>query len=165
MGFRPAIEAILRYMPDRRDRQTLLFSATMPGDVRKIAQLALKEKYEFIDCVGKEESTHQHVPQQFVVCAHQQQVCVCVFFFFVGVCGGTCVVSAFVVECGLMWWYIRRQAFFFFFSDVDFGCVPAWVIWFGIVESSHEVTCVVCVCVCVKFFFFCGNVCVRLVCK
>ena len=27
MGFRPAIEAILRYMPDRRTRQTLLFSA------------------------------------------------------------------------------------------------------------------------------------------
>lgn len=74
MGFRPAIEAILRYMPHSRDRQTLLFSATMPGDVRKIAQLALKERYEFVDCVGEEESTHQHVPQQYTVCGQDQQV-------------------------------------------------------------------------------------------
>lgn len=83
MGFRPAIEAILRYMPDCRSRQTLLFSATMPQDVRKIAQLALKDQYQFVDCVGEEESTHQHVPQQFTVCGQEQQVrwvclCVCV---------------------------------------------------------------------------------------
>lgn len=74
MGFRPAIEAILRYLPSSEKRQTLLFSATMPGDVRKIAQLALKDRYEFVDCVGEEESTHQHVPQQFVVCGQEQQV-------------------------------------------------------------------------------------------
>ncbi|CAN0445438.1 unnamed protein product [Hapterophycus canaliculatus] len=74
MGFRPAIEAILRYMPDSRSRQTLLFSATMPQDVRKIAQLALKDQYQFVDCVGEEESTHQHVPQQFTVCGQEQQV-------------------------------------------------------------------------------------------
>lgn len=73
MGFRPAIEAILRYMPGSQRRQTLLFSATMPGDVRKIAQLALKDVYEFVDCVGEEESTHEHVPQQFVVCSQETQ--------------------------------------------------------------------------------------------
>lgn len=49
--------------------------------MRKIAQLALKEKYEFVDCVGEEESTHQHVPQQYVVCPHQQQVWFFVFLF------------------------------------------------------------------------------------
>lgn len=47
---------------------------TMPTDVRKIAQLALKEQYQFVDCVGEEESTHQHVPQQFTVCGQEQQV-------------------------------------------------------------------------------------------
>lgn len=73
MGFRPAIEAILRYLPDRQRRQTLLFSATMPADVKKIAQLALKDVYEFVDCVGEEESTHEHVPQQFVVCRQETQ--------------------------------------------------------------------------------------------
>lgn len=75
MGFRPAIEAILRYLPSPNHRQTLLFSATMPVDVRKIAQVALKPKYEFVDCVGEEESTHQHVPQQFTVCPQAYQVC------------------------------------------------------------------------------------------
>lgn len=74
MGFRPAIEAILRRLPDRQGRQTLLFSATMPADVRRIAQLALKDRYEFVDCVGEEESTHQHVPQQFIVCRLEHQV-------------------------------------------------------------------------------------------
>ena len=74
MGFRPAIEAILRYMPKSQQRQTLLFSATMPKDVRNIAQLALKDRYEFVDCVGEEESTHQHVPQHYSVCKHENQV-------------------------------------------------------------------------------------------
>lgn len=74
MGFRPAIEAILRYMPKSAQRQTLLFSATMPRDVRNIAQLALKDRYEFVDCVGEEESTHQHVPQHYSVCKHENQV-------------------------------------------------------------------------------------------
>lgn len=73
MGFRPAIEAILRCLPDPTQRQTLLFSATMPSDVHKIASLALKHEYDYVDCVGAEESTHEHVPQQYVVCelAHQ----------------------------------------------------------------------------------------------
>ena len=46
----------------------------MPTDVRKIAQLALKDQYQFVDCVGEEESTHQHVPQQYTVCGQEQQV-------------------------------------------------------------------------------------------
>lgn len=75
MGFRPAIEAILRNVPGRERRQTLLFSATMPADVEKIAQIALKKEYDFVDCVGEEENTHQHVPQQFIVCSQEHQVC------------------------------------------------------------------------------------------
>lgn len=75
MGFRPAIEAILRNVPGRERRQTLLFSATMPADVEKIAQIALKEDYDFVDCVGEEENTHQHVPQEFIVCSQEHQVC------------------------------------------------------------------------------------------
>ena len=61
-------------MPDNSRRQTLLFSATMPRDVRNIAQLALKDRYEFVDCVGEEESTHQHVPQHYSVCKLENQV-------------------------------------------------------------------------------------------
>ncbi|CAN0346900.1 unnamed protein product, partial [Laminaria digitata] len=46
------------------DRQTVLFSATMPGDVQAIASIAMRPTYEVVDCVGDEESTHQHVPQK-----------------------------------------------------------------------------------------------------
>ncbi|CAN0014177.1 unnamed protein product, partial [Phaeothamnion confervicola] len=67
MGFRPAIEAILRRLPDKSRRQTLLFSATMPSDVRSIADAALRPSYRFVDCVGAEESTHQHVAQRYVI--------------------------------------------------------------------------------------------------
>jgi ATP-dependent RNA helicase MSS116 len=34
MGFRPAIETMLRALPPRTTRQTLLFSATFPKQVR-----------------------------------------------------------------------------------------------------------------------------------
>jgi ATP-dependent RNA helicase MSS116 len=30
MGFRPAIEAIMRYLPPANQRQSLMFSATIP---------------------------------------------------------------------------------------------------------------------------------------
>ena len=40
MGFRPAITAMLATLPPISTRQTLLFSATMPKDVRAIAELA-----------------------------------------------------------------------------------------------------------------------------
>jgi ATP-dependent RNA helicase RhlE len=44
MGFAPALQAIIRYLP--KDRQTMLFSATLPADVTKLSHLALKEPVE-----------------------------------------------------------------------------------------------------------------------
>jgi ATP-dependent RNA helicase RhlE len=41
MGFRPQIEAILRYVPEQR--QTLFFSATMPNGVHALALRALRD--------------------------------------------------------------------------------------------------------------------------
>jgi ATP-dependent RNA helicase MSS116 len=52
MGFRPAIEKILRYLPSQR--QTLLFSATIPPQVHTVSKLALKPNNQFIDTVGEE---------------------------------------------------------------------------------------------------------------
>lgn len=40
MGFAPDLKAILRYIPDQR--QTLLFSATMPPQIEQLSHLALK---------------------------------------------------------------------------------------------------------------------------
>lgn len=51
-------------LPEQAERQTVLFSATMPGDVQAIASIAMRPTYEVVDCVGEEENTHQHVRQK-----------------------------------------------------------------------------------------------------
>lgn len=73
MGFRPAITLMLSKLPPKHTRQTLLFSATMPKDVRAIAELGMREDYKFIDTVGKEENTHQHVPQHYLITSKEAQ--------------------------------------------------------------------------------------------
>ena len=76
MGFRPAILRILACLPPPAARQTLLFSATLPGDVAAIADLALRPapRRRLVDTVGEEEATHLHVPQEAVVCRPEAQV-------------------------------------------------------------------------------------------
>eukprot|EP00403_Amphidinium_massartii_P028544 CAMPEP_0178391400 /NCGR_PEP_ID=MMETSP0689_2-20121128/11144_1 /TAXON_ID=160604 /ORGANISM="Amphidinium massartii, Strain CS-259" /LENGTH=759 /DNA_ID=CAMNT_0020011943 /DNA_START=51 /DNA_END=2327 /DNA_ORIENTATION=+ len=75
MGFKPAIDKILAYMPDKKDRQTLLFSATVPASVRQIADQALSKGYATVDTVGEEEEqTHEHVRQQLLVLPVKQQI-------------------------------------------------------------------------------------------
>ena len=70
MGFKPAIDLIMTFMPRKEDRQTLLFSATVPPAVRQIAKTSLKADYQFVDTVGDdEEQTHQHVNQTVVTVA------------------------------------------------------------------------------------------------
>jgi|LauGreDrversion4_1035100.scaffolds.fasta_scaffold915140_1 hypothetical protein len=36
------------------------------SDVKTIASLGMRNNYVFLDTVGEDENTHQHVPQQFV---------------------------------------------------------------------------------------------------
>jgi ATP-dependent RNA helicase MSS116 len=67
MGFRPAIEKIIRTLPSKETRQTLCFSATFPAAVEEIAKVAMRKDFLIVDTVGKEESTHQHVPQTSIV--------------------------------------------------------------------------------------------------
>eukprot|EP00953_Heterococcus_sp_UTEX-ZZ885_P004825 3088-Heterococcus_DN1.PRE.1 len=66
----------MRRLPNKTTRQTLLFSATMPTDVRAIASLALSENYAFVDTVGEDANTHAHVPQTAVVCSPGQEIAV-----------------------------------------------------------------------------------------
>jgi len=68
MGFRPAIEKIVGALPPKEKRQGLLFSATLPADVKAITRLALRDNHSFVDCIGQEEQTHDHVPQHILVC-------------------------------------------------------------------------------------------------
>ncbi|XP_057981426.1 DEAD-box ATP-dependent RNA helicase 31-like [Malania oleifera] len=66
MGFRKDIEKIISAVP--KQRQTLLFSATVPEEVRQICYIALKRDHEFINTVQEgSEETHSQVKQMHLV--------------------------------------------------------------------------------------------------
>lgn len=66
MGFRKDIEKIIAAVP--KQRQTLLFSATVPEEVRQICHIALKRDHEFINTVEEgSEETHEQVRQMHLV--------------------------------------------------------------------------------------------------
>lgn len=66
MGFRKDIEKIIAAVP--KQRQTLLFSATIPEEVRQICHIALKRDHEFINTVQEGTGeTHSQVRQMHIV--------------------------------------------------------------------------------------------------
>ncbi|KAK6947755.1 Helicase, C-terminal [Dillenia turbinata] len=69
LGFRKDIEKIVDCLP--RQRQALLFSATVPKEVRRISQLVLKREHAFLDTVGLGSlETHEKVKQSYLVAPH-----------------------------------------------------------------------------------------------
>ncbi|KAL1326593.1 hypothetical protein HN51_036712 [Arachis hypogaea] len=50
LGFRKDVEKIVDCVP--RQRQSLMFSATIPKEVRRVSQLVLKREHAYIDTVG-----------------------------------------------------------------------------------------------------------------
>ena len=68
-GFAPEIADIQRLLPNRKevDRQTLLFSATVPREVMDIVRRTTKPDFKFVRTVQEGESqTHDRVPQKLV---------------------------------------------------------------------------------------------------
>lgn len=68
-GFRPEIENIQNILPNRNDvdRQTLLFSATVPEEVMSIVKRTAKPDFKFLRTVKEgEQQTHEKVPQKIV---------------------------------------------------------------------------------------------------
>jgi ATP-dependent RNA helicase MSS116 len=68
-GFAADIEAIIDLLPDRRkaDRQTLLFSATIPREVMGLVRSTLKPDFSFVQTVKEGDvATHESVPQKIV---------------------------------------------------------------------------------------------------
>jgi len=64
MGFRPDLERIFSFLPETR--QTLLFSATLPDAVQKMASVA-SLNCTLIDTVHEDDDpTHSHVPQSVI---------------------------------------------------------------------------------------------------
>lgn len=68
MGFKDDIERIMEHLPPKDERQTFLFSATVPSEIRQIARKALKPNHLFIDTVPPEEANvHLNIPQYATV--------------------------------------------------------------------------------------------------
>jgi superfamily II DNA/RNA helicase len=72
MGFRKDIERIITALP--KERQTLLFSATVPQGVRQICHVALRRDHEFISTVEEgTEETHAQVRQTYLIAPLEKQ--------------------------------------------------------------------------------------------
>ena len=72
-GFRPDIERILKMLPT--NRQTLLFSATMPQALYQVKQLALKPDHVTVDCVRQDEQqTNAQVAQYSMVTPFEEHI-------------------------------------------------------------------------------------------
>ncbi|XP_074563562.1 DEAD-box ATP-dependent RNA helicase 48-like [Curcuma longa] len=70
LGFRKDIEKIVDSVP--RQRQSLLFSATIPKEVRRVSQLVLKRDHIYVDTVGLGGvETHEKVLQSYIIAPHQ----------------------------------------------------------------------------------------------
>jgi len=70
MGFRRDIQTIIGYLPKKEQRQTLLFSATLPPTLRQVMAETMKADYVTVDCVSDGDvSTHTHarVEQSHVI--------------------------------------------------------------------------------------------------
>lgn len=63
MGFMDDIQSILSLVPEQR--QTLLFSATMPPNIQKLAQQFLKEP-EHISMIPKTQTTNKNIQQFYI---------------------------------------------------------------------------------------------------
>jgi ATP-dependent RNA helicase MSS116, mitochondrial len=69
IGFAPDIAEIQTYMPDirQKDRQTLMFSATVPKTVVDLVRQTLKPDFKFVRTVDPDEApTHERIPQNVV---------------------------------------------------------------------------------------------------
>lgn len=68
-GFWAEIQDIMRRLPTpaEKDRQTLMFSATVPDEVVDLVRQTLKPGFQFVKCVRDDEApTHERVPQKVV---------------------------------------------------------------------------------------------------
>lgn len=67
MGFRPEIMRIIGYLP--KNRQTLLFSATLPASTEELKRVALRDDYEFVDTIDEDDQqTNVQTVQEFISC-------------------------------------------------------------------------------------------------
>lgn len=70
MGMRTEIQQIMSYLPRKEKRQTMLFSATVPTQLRQIMKDSMKDDFIEVDCVkdGTQSApTNLRVTQSYVI--------------------------------------------------------------------------------------------------
>eukprot|EP00985_Skeletonema_marinoi_P011010 scaffold5184_cov155-Skeletonema_marinoi.AAC.2 len=70
MGMRTEIQKIMSYLPRKDKRQTMLFSATVPTQLRKIMKDSMKDDFVEVDCVkdgAQSAPTNLRVTQSHVI--------------------------------------------------------------------------------------------------
>jgi len=70
MGFLEDIESILKFLP--KERQTLLFSATMPEPIKRLAKRRLNDP-KFVNITPKEHSTNEDIEQLYYVIEERER--------------------------------------------------------------------------------------------
>ena len=70
MGFRREIENVISYLGPPQQRQTLLFSATIPNEVRSVMAKTMKPSFTSVDCIHDNDAsshTNAQVQQSHVI--------------------------------------------------------------------------------------------------
>ncbi|KAK9795928.1 hypothetical protein WJX73_005803 [Symbiochloris irregularis] len=75
MGFRRDIDIMMKHLPSKETRQTVLFSATFPRETNELCKYALRQDLVFVDTIGEDsEQTANRVSQSSVVLPLAQQM-------------------------------------------------------------------------------------------
>jgi ATP-dependent RNA helicase MSS116, mitochondrial len=70
MGFKRDVECIMSYLPRKESRQTLLFSATVPNEVKSVIKETMRKNYVTVDCIHDTDPashTNAQVQQSHVI--------------------------------------------------------------------------------------------------
>jgi ATP-dependent RNA helicase MSS116, mitochondrial len=70
MGFKRDVEEIISYLPDKEKRQTLLFSATVPEEVKSVINKTMRKHFITVDCIHDSDPgshTNAQVQQSHVI--------------------------------------------------------------------------------------------------
>jgi ATP-dependent RNA helicase MSS116, mitochondrial len=70
MGFKRDVESIISHLPKKEQRQTLLFSATVPADVKAVIRDTMRNDFVTVDCIHDTDPgshTNAQVSQTHVI--------------------------------------------------------------------------------------------------
>jgi ATP-dependent RNA helicase MSS116 len=70
MGFKKDVDTIMSFLPSKMNRQTLLFSATVPQEVKSVINDTMRKNYVTVDCIHDTDPashTNAQVQQSHVI--------------------------------------------------------------------------------------------------